>query len=490
MTRMRRSVVGAGFVALGALCGARDASAAGFASARFGGEQGNVVTTNPTALYFNPAGIAFSDGIHLYLDGELALRHATWDHTAPQPGANDQPNAQVGNGGQAHLFNVFGGPALAATMKIGNNFALGAGLFVPFGGRVNWGQNSDFANVPGGATASCAGKPPACPLAVDGPQRWHIINAALTFIYATVGAAYRLGPLSIGASGNFVNSSATETQAHTLTGNIDSTAENRASLDVSGNNGSFGVGAMLEAVPQRLWIGVSYQAQPGLGPHTMSGTLNYANGPAPYYAQTGNNPYKVDFHETLPDIIRGGARLRVNDAVELRLFGDYTRWSVMQAQCISKQDTPCAVYGPGGDALHPYGADATPRPQTTMAYVPRNWRDTWGARAGASYWLKPEIELFGGLGYEIGAAPDSTMEPGAMDGDNIGIALGGRFALGHLLFLAASYTHLQFLNRDVTTSELATRGGQPVSIPTLQQDGNGQYTQWIGIFDANMEKQF
>ena len=42
---------------LGVLSVSSTASASGFATARFGGEHGHPTTDNPTALYYNPAGI-------------------------------------------------------------------------------------------------------------------------------------------------------------------------------------------------------------------------------------------------------------------------------------------------------------------------------------------------------------------------------------------------------------------------------------------------
>ena len=44
------------------------ALAGGFASARFGGERGNPAETNPSTLYYNPAGIGLSEGTQLMLD--------------------------------------------------------------------------------------------------------------------------------------------------------------------------------------------------------------------------------------------------------------------------------------------------------------------------------------------------------------------------------------------------------------------------------------
>lgn len=436
---------------------ARDARAAGFATAHFGGEQGSVVATNPTALYYNPAGIGFSEGTHLYLDGNLALRGATWTHALAPTDPPDPPGGEGANAGQAHLFNVFGGPALAATTRFGH-LAVGAGLFVPFGGRESWATNDAFNNS-------------AFPLAAAGVQRWHSIDGALTFIYGTVGAAYRVGPLSIGVAGNLILSSVSFSQAKNPTGagTPDTEREGRANLDVSGTTGSFGVGAMVEAVPDRLWLSASYQAQPNMGPQTLSGTLGITS-------PSVNLNSQVTFTQALPDIVRAGARWKVRDDLELRLFGDFTRWSVNRTQCVALQGHPCAVYPDGSDASGGY----------TIANYRRNWHDTVGVRLGGSYWVRPEVEVFAGTGFETFATPDTTLEPGLADADNVLISGGARVLVANWIYVAASYTHLVFLDRDNTgLSDLAN-----AQVPTQQQDGGGKYTQWVGFFDLNLEKTF
>jgi long-chain fatty acid transport protein len=360
--------------------------------------------------------------------------------------------------GKASLFNVFGGPMLGATTKLGN-LAFGASLSVPFGGRASWNKNDQFANNA------------QFPLAVDGVQRWHGINGALTFIYLTAGAAYRIGPLSIGASGNLVLSSVKSLQAKGFagTGKPDPNIEGRADVDVSGTHGSFALGAMLEAVPNRLWLGASYQAQPGLGPQVLTGTLTNT-----YLGSAA--PYPVRFNQALPDIIRLGARFRPTDSLELRAFGDFTRWSVMKTQCVvlDQKDYQCRVNADGSDAS---GNGAV------LQNLRRRWKDTFGIRGGVSQWVKPTIELFAGLGFETGAVPDETLDPGLGDANNVSAALGARFAIIPALFIAGSYTHIQFLPRDnIGKSELT----QP-SHPTARADGGGRYTQWIGLFNVNAE---
>lgn len=462
MIDARRVIVGVGLATLAGSTWSRDAIAAGFATAHFGGEQGTVVSTNPTALYYNPAGIGFSEGTDVFLDGQLALRGATWTHALAPTDPPDPPGGAGANAGTAHLFNVFGAPALGATTRLGN-FALGAGLFVPFGGRESWQQNQSFVGS-------------QYPLAADGVQRWHVIDGALTFIYTTLGVAYRAGPLSIGVTGNLILASTTFSQAKNpnASGSPDTTREGRANLDVSAVTGSFGVGAMLETIPDRLWLSASYQSQPNVGPLTMNGTLDITT---PYAKPPGDLKTQVGFTQALPDIVRVGARWRVKDDLELRLFGDYTRWSVNTTQCLSNQGAPCAVFASG--------ADATPK-QTTIANYRRDWNDTFGIRAGGSYWLDPTIELFAGTGFETAAVPDATLAPDLADANNVLLSGGARFFIANWFHLAASYTQLVFLDRDNTgASQLAN-----AAYPTQQQDGGGKYTQWAGFFDVNVEKTF
>lgn len=434
------------------------AQAAGFAAARFGGEHGNVTETNPTALYFNPGAIGLSEGLHLYVDGTLALRRLTWTHPASPNDVPDPVGAEGANAGKAELLNVFGAPMLGATLRLGD-FALGAAVYVPFGGRAHWSKNDDFA---GGAEY---------PLATDGVQRWHSIEGALTYVYGTLGVAYRWGKLSVGASANLVSSSVVSKKAKNPLnqGDPDTEREGRVELDVSGIQGSFGAGALLEVLEQQLWLGASYQAQPGLGPMQLSGTLTIDH-------RGSSVPYPVTFDQALPDIVRLGARFRPAPSVELRLFGDMTRWSVMKTQCVAVEEHPCVVDATGADA-----GDSG-----VLLNLRRKWQDTFGVRAGVSHWFNPALELFVGAGFETAAVPDATLDPELADSQIVSGALGGRLQLFDTWFFGASFTHLQYLNRDNTGKSELTNA----VLPTRRADGGGQYSQFVSILNANIEKTF
>jgi long-chain fatty acid transport protein len=445
-----------GLLAAGATC-ASASHASGFAAARFGGELGGVTSTNPTALYYNPGGIGFSTGTSLFADGSMAIRHFSWQHPRTPTDGLDPPGGEGANAGTAEITNVFGGPMLGATTQLGG-LVLGASLSVPFGGRAFFGKNEKFANGP-------------FPFAADGVQRWHITEGAVTVIYGTVGAAYRLGPVSVGVAGNLVSSAYKNTQAKDIAGNgsPNTEREGRDTLDVSGTHGSFAVGTMVEAVPQHVWLSASYQAQPGFGSMRLKGTVTLSD-------LSNSQDLPVTFDTALPDIVRLGARFRTSDTFELRIMGDFTRWSALHTQCVALENHPCIVDASGKDA-----GDLG-----TLQNIRRYWKDTVGAHVSVSHWVRPQIELYAGLAGETAASPDETLRPDLPDADNISIGLGGRWEIIQNLLIAATYTHIQYLTRDnIGKSQLA----QPAA-PTKWPDGGGVYKQWIGVLNVNVEKRF
>ena len=463
LTRARLAL--AAYLACG-LAATAPALGSGFAAAEFGGEHGNVVTTNPTALYFNPAGIALGEGTRLYVSGVLALRRGSWSHTQAASETPEPPGAEGADTGQARFSNLFGGPALAATTWI-RRLALGGAFYVPFGGRVHWDPNPRFANDPN------------FPLAADGVQRWHIIEGAVTSLYFTLGAAVRLGPVALGVTGNLVRSSVRSEQAKSFNPQqaVDPLNEGRIGVDVAGTHASFGVGAMVEAVRERLWFGASYQAQPGLGAMKLDGTLSTSLGTdvAP--------PRPITYTHALPDIVRAGLRARPDlgrilgkRALELRVFGDLTRWSRLQTQCVSVQDAPCAVFPDGTDAT----TDAT-----TIQNIRRRWQDTYGANLGVSVWLSDAVEVFGGAGFATAASPDATLDPMMPDARSIRFALGGRFAAPSGFHITAGLTTVQYASRDNTGRSTLS----DAQLPTRRPDGGGKYELWLGLFQVSLEKQ-
>jgi long-chain fatty acid transport protein len=441
--------------ALGLLLLASSTRASGFDATRIGGEFGHAAAPNSFAVYHNPAALSETRKVHLTGDFTLALRSAEYVRSAstvPEP-----DGAEGANIGTAKLRNVLAAPSLAGSVRLGD-FAAGIGFFAPMSGVVKWGGNEKFT----GNTMYVG--------AQDGVARWHMIEGDLQVLYASAAASYTFRPLrlSVGAGANFVYTRVRVLRARTTPGHDDVRGEGRVDLDVDGISGSFSLGALWEILVDRLWFGLSYQAPPGLyDGMRLSGDLRA------FVASAAEQ--NVELHQALPDIVRWAFRYR-GASYELRLFGDYTRWSVTERQCVVLEGEQCTI---NRDGSQPSGGAPIPANQ------PRRWHDAFGVRVGGSYWLTPDWEAFLGLGYDGNAIPDGHLEPSMFDGHDLSVALGGRIALGSRLSLSLSYTHVQMLSRHVDNSKL-----DAYELPSRLPTANGDYRQRAGLFNSMLELYF
>jgi len=463
------SVVVAFLASAGAVAIPAVAHAGGFTVARFGGDHGNVAADNPTALYFNPAGLAERDPddpekkfeVHIFLDGSFALRYLSWEHATSASDVPDPTGAEGANSGKATLLNFVTSPMAAVNFKI-KDFAVGAGFAVPFGGQESWSQNSKFASST------------MFPGPVDGIQRWSVINGSITSDYIMLGAAYDIADrFSIGASVNVVRSDVKTVRARTTDGTNDTSNEGRSLLQVGGWEGAFGVGVMGEIVPHKLWIGASYQSEPGVaGPMRLKGTLQNNFG-----GIKTNDP--VQFFQEMPAIYRLGLRARPSDKWEVRFNAQVEDWSVFQNQCVAAANaTTCSTNSDGTVTK-----GETPPPIQNIA---RHWGPSFGTRFGGSYFASEVVEVFASLGFDSNAIPSTTLEPTFTDFNSFSPSLGAKFTIGNHVKLAGSYTHYIAIPRD-TTGQNTLAKLQP---PSRTPDAGGKYNQILGVFNVNAEFSF
>ncbi|MFN3202829.1 MAG: OmpP1/FadL family transporter [Bradymonadia bacterium] len=475
----------------GALASA-DALASGILVARFGGEHGHPTTDNPTAMYYNPAGLALKQGgFRLYIDGSLAWRSFTYDRPAeaidyvftgdePQGTVNGTPPELVGaNSGEASLFNVLGAPFIGVASDFGiKNFGAGLSFYAPFGGQSVY-DKSDF--TPGAPYDGFPGLQ-------DGSQRWWTIEGTIRSLYFTGAAAYRLPDygLSFGVGVNLVKNEVKTVRArlgsgedHLVTRTIgangditDERLEGRADVDLSSWELALGLGVIWEPGGGHF-LGFSYQSQPGFGQNSVEGKSRK------YLAGGPTQEEDATLEQSYPDVFRLGWRLR-DGMNEYRLFGDYARWSVFDRQCI---------FNTNGNSDN-----------CNLAELPRDWDDGFGVRGGYSRFLDDTTEIYVGAGFDSTAAPDSTVEPALFDANKISGSLGARFMLNKNeetkqadLVLAATYTQLYYFTRDIDPRPngdgQSDVSGTPFAGSTTRRnpDSAGEYNQAVGVLNLNME---
>ncbi len=496
---------------LGMLAWSSEAHASGFAAARFGGEHGHPTTDNATAIYYNPAGIALSKGTHIFVDATIALRWASY--TRPAVGPNDvapgsapvQNSQQTlelapgANDGKATLFNAIAAPFIGVTSDFGTDFIYGgiAGYF-PFGGSAVWDRNSPYEGHP------------QFPGAVDGQQRWYSIDGTIRSLYLTAALGFNIRKigLSLGISGSAIRSNVSTIRARNADGTDDlvntnamgelALKEGRSRIDVKGWQGGFGVGLVYDVLKLgKYFIGFSYTSQPNVaGGMTLKGDLDNA------LALSPPSTTPVELTQTLPDIFRLGVRFRPTEKYEIRLFGDYTRWSVFDKQCVLDASEPGRKCNfPGADnALDDPSSFGAPPPDPDPSdpqieqrdvvgvtqHLPRFWKDAGGVRAGASYWFIPEVEGYIGTGYDSTAVPVETLDPALMDAHKMSVSLGVRWQIIKYLALSFTATELIFFETS-TKGKSALNRFQP---PTRQPSGDGVYKQFFQLFNIYADVAF
>ncbi|MEZ4372153.1 MAG: outer membrane protein transport protein [Polyangiaceae bacterium] len=454
----------------GVLLSAGAAHASGYSVARFGGEHGTPMTTNGTSLYYNPGGFAASDGTHVFIDITAAWRSASYQHTvAPsdyseQAGATDADTAREANTQKASLFNVIPSPSAFVTTKLGD-LGLALGFFTPFGGAAKWGKNDDFKD-----DAKYQGL-------YDGGQRWYTIDGQLRTSYLSLGVGYNFpdAGLSIGVAGNVLISLVQTLRARNADGSDNIQREGRTYLDATSLDWSIGLGARW-APDDNTAIGVSWQSAPNInGKMRFEGTLTNVYGPED--ALAGGSTGDTDFTSNLPNVFRGGVEHKLDPTITLRLFGDYQTWSALKDHCVVTPGGTCDIQDDGTDANG-----------VGTVNQPRHWDDTWGVRAGASYFLDGGAgpELFAGIGYASNAIPDEYLEPALMDFDALTPVAGVRFKVGDSFAIATSYTQVIYFSRD-TTGKSVLAGKNP---PSKGPDAGGKYSQAIGVLNINADYQF
>lgn len=453
------------------------AFAGGFSAARFGGEGAHPASDHPTAVYYNPAGLALGTGTRVYGEGLFVLRIASYERPVeaidnvvdPAGGQSGTPSDATGvNAGKATLTNFLAAPFLGVVSDLGvPNLAVSVAAYAPFGGQASWDQDERYdgdAMYPG---------------AVDGVQRWHTIDGTLQTIYLSAAGAYRLpeARLSFGASVNVVRSSIETLRARTAAGTDDVVGpsgellEGRSLAEVSGTDLAVGVGAIWQPMDD-LWIGASYQSQPGFGEQKLSGTLTNKFGAGALDVSD------IDFVQALPDVIRAGVRYRARPDLEVRVQGDYQRWSVLENQCLTSQtaEANCDISDDG--SLGDDGANV-------IVNLRRDWNDTFGVRAGASWWANPGFEIGGSLSYDSNAVPDETMDPALMDMDKLIANATARYRLSDTLAVSGSLLHVLYFEREV-----APRTDMGFAQPSRAPDGAGTYKNSVSVISLGAEYAF
>lgn len=473
---LARTALAGSLAALGLLTSANDAQASGYLTARYGSDQGTPATANPYAVYYNPAAMGGTKGTQVVVDLSIVLRQASYvrDTTAlspSNPASLSDESYVASNTGKGTLLNLLALPYVGATTDLGSkDFRLGGAFYIPYGGMATWDKKPETPGVPG---------------STNGSQRWHTISGTILAMHGTLAASYTIEPLdlSIGANVSGVFHTVSTVRARnaddsdSTTGGDGRISEGRSYLTAQGLNMTMAGGLFFEprALKRKLKLGLSYTAPPGFGETRMSGDLTQQLGTS----AVATEAQKIDFLQSYPDIIRFGAAYRINEKWEMKADLDYVRWSLFKRQCVVLRGAKCET-NDDGSAI----SDAASR--DIVLNLKRDWQDAIGARLGPSYFINPDLELFGSLGFSTSAVPKATIDANTIDSFRIYAALGAKFDVSQHVSLGASYNHIFF----VPVNNIGESVYAKNKVPSRSPAADGKYSSQVGMLNVNATFKF
>jgi long-chain fatty acid transport protein len=385
--RARLAALGA---ALLALTPARPASAGGFEMPGNGSEalgRGAAFVAkadDPTAIEYNPAGLAVQRGTKLMLDGHLIMSSYGFQRYGAYPGTRSaqQPWAGLSYPRVSDQSGPFFAPFIAATSDFGTFdwMTFSIGVFGPSG----VGNRTYPLGVQGAPAASRydvvqSNSLIALPTAAVGVKvtDWLELGAALHFVYGQFSlTSTSFVDLGDGPAGPCLNY---EYQP----------CDSVSRLDLTGTSWGGTFGAMVHP-SKTVSVGLSARTPISI---SATGTATVLQSPL-------NQPIPPQGHATfetdLPWILRAGVRQAFRDpdgfeTADIELDGDYETWSMAQG---------------GGPAIHiDHLGPSGPTFDDINVQVAHHYNDTFSVRAGGAYNTRLSI---GTLALRLGAYYDKS----------------------------------------------------------------------------------
>jgi long-chain fatty acid transport protein len=326
---------------------------------------------DPSAIFFNPAGIGFLRGKQLYVTGAFASVSTDFTGSGPIPPAGTLEKSKNGLG-------VL--PAVYYSQQVSDKAVIGLGFNLPFGVRSKW-ENPD----------SFTGRY----ICLDCQIRSWAINPTIAFKLAD--------RLAVGG-GIDIRLSSFKLSRRLLTDPPQPSDVAELSFD---SNTSVGVGfdvGLLASPTENFSIGVSYRHKVKIEHTAQANFVQILTGDstvddAVAAALPATQPGTATF--TYPASIAAGIAIRHG---YWTIEGDiqWTLWSSFDNVTLAFDNNP-----------------------EFNQVLPQDWQSTWRGALGVEYLVGKYWEVRGGYGYDHSPTPTSTISPFIHDQDRHTFGAGG-----------------------------------------------------------------
>ena len=415
---------------------------------------GNAFTAqadDPSALFYNPAGISFLKGAQVNL-GSTTIYVPSTEFTGTTPLSG---NAPLGVGSDSVFEkskrDIFIAPALYATYSFeGVPISVGLGINAIYPLAKSWDDSSAFRN--------------------------QIMNIAVKPINFQPTVAYRFDDLnlSVGAGLDITHAIVTmQTSAYSPVIDPNNPAPpfgayelGDMGLDATATDFGYNLGILWK--PRKdLSFGAAYRSEISL---KLEGDANFlattptglgaigfpASAVFPYSRARATSA--VSSTVTLPDSLAMGVAWMPTDRLTLEFDAERTGWSSLKSLAFKFDSTQFANF------------NGKPKPL--------EWKDVWAYKVGGQYALNKNLDLRAGYMYDKNPIPDSTLGPLLPDSDRHSFSIGQGIHNGNFsLDIAYMWTH--FVDRTVNNQNATTLLGE-----------NGTFKSDVHLFGGSITVKF
>jgi long-chain fatty acid transport protein len=336
-----------------------------FATAR--GEAFTATADNASAIYYNPAGITQLDGNNLRsgIDGIYVNADYRPPSTAANAGNTYNDIDHFAAIPQLFLTHTFDSVPLSA----------GVGVYAPFGGKVNWPEDTGFRTV---ATRGALAYTTINPVIAYKVLPSLSIAVGATFNYGKIDLEQGLRPLAYPLQNYFL---------------------------FKGLGWSYGYNAGIRWQPlDQLSFGAKFQS---ISHIDFNGYTEFEQEPI---LQSQQVPAVANF--VFPLTAVSGISYRPTTNWNVEFDADYTGWNSFSTVTIAQ--------GP------------TPFPVQQNVPVTLQWRPSWAFELGATRYFGENWQVSAGYMFNENSVPDTYYSPLAADMDRYFLSLGGGYHNQHL----------------------------------------------------------
>lgn len=388
------------------------------------------LANDPSAVYFNPAGITQLAGARFSF-GATYIRPNT-AFTGPTPATTE-----------SKLKPRYFTPAnFYFTYDLGNDFWLGFGFQNPYGNGIEWED--------------------------DWVGRYKTTKMELKTYNFSPTFAYKISEklsIAAGVTVSFADVIIARKVKYIPTGNPANpllVLPDDANIEMTGDNTAIGYSAGLLYKPTKeLSVGLSFHSNVK---YDFKGDAVVTLGLKTPAAMAKYIPFgKISAPFKTPYVFTAGLAYHAND--ELVITGDfqYTGW-----KSYDKLEVTFADYKP--DGKNPYISTSV-----------RDYQNSFIARLGAEYILSDQFTIRGGGLYDKNPIKDERLDATLPDADRFGVNVGLGVKLAKNVTVDIAYLFIMFKERTINTSTDIV----PLSVTNLQQPWNGKYKSSAHLFGLN-----